>query len=161
MAVVGAVAGCGGGDQPAAAGGWRVVRGDGIRYLLPGDWRAAAHSLTPQLSNPRQLLAAGTGPLPAGGECAHLPSAALRAMGTHDVLVNVQERLGSTATFPIRPAHFKATGDTRSEAIDCAGPRPAFPARRRLLGDEHPNTLTSMNNLAATLDALGEREPCH
>jgi hypothetical protein len=102
------------------------VWGDGIRYLLPDDWRAAAHSLTPQLSNPRQLLAAGTGPLPAGGECAHLPSAALRAMGTHDVLVNVQERLGSTATFPIRPAHFKATGDTRSEAIDCAGPRPAF-----------------------------------
>jgi hypothetical protein len=125
MAAMVVAAGCGGG-QPAAAGGSRLVRGDGIRYLLPGGWRAASHSLTPHLSNPRQLLAAGTGPLPAGGACAHLPSAALRAIGPHDVLVNVQERLGSAASFPPRPAHFAAAGDTRSEAMDCAGPRPAF-----------------------------------
>jgi hypothetical protein len=30
-------------------------------------------------------------------------------------------------------------------------------AQRRVLGDEHPNTLTSMNNLAATLGASGGR----
>ncbi len=29
-------------------------------------------------------------------------------------------------------------------------------ARRRLLGDEHPDTLSSMNNLAETLGALGD-----
>ena len=29
-------------------------------------------------------------------------------------------------------------------------------ARRRLLGDEHPDTLCSMNNLALTLCALGD-----
>ena len=29
---------------------------------------------------------------------------------------------------------------------------------RRVLGDEHPNTLTSMNNLAATLQELGDLE---
>jgi len=38
----------------------------------------------------------------------------------------------------------------------CAGCTLA--ARRRLLGDEHPDTLSSMNNLAETLGALGARE---
>ena len=31
--------------------------------------------------------------------------------------------------------------------------------RRRVLGDDHPDTLTSANNLATDLAALGEHEP--
>lgn len=126
MAVSCVLAGCGGGtpaddDRPA-----REQRGDGVRYLLPGEWHAASRSLTPQLTNPRELLSAGTGSLPAGGGCAHMPSAALRAMRSQDVLVTVQERLGSPRSFPPRPAHFRASGDTRSDALDCAGPRRPF-----------------------------------
>jgi hypothetical protein len=102
------------------------MRADGARYVLPAGWRAAPRSLTPQLINPRQLLVAGTGPLPPGGPCAHLPSAALEAMRARDVLVSVQERLGSPSAFPPRPAHVRPSGDTRSEAQDCAGPRPRF-----------------------------------
>jgi hypothetical protein len=121
------LAGCGGdGANVPATGAGRAIRGDGVRYLLPAGWHAASRSLTPHLSNPRELLSAGTGRLPAGGRCAHMPSAALEAMRPQDVLVTVQERLGSTSSFAARPAHFHATGDTRSEAFDCAGARPTF-----------------------------------
>ncbi len=34
--------------------------------------------------------------------------------------------------------------------------REALDGHRRVLGEEHPHTLTSMNNLAATLSALGD-----
>jgi hypothetical protein len=120
------LAGCGGGSAPATDAA-RTVRGDGVRYLLPAGWHAASHSLTPHLTNPRELLSAGTGPLPStGGGCAQMPSAALHAMGPRDVLVTVQERLGSPAAFAPRPAHFVASGDTRSEAQACAGRRPPF-----------------------------------
>ncbi|HEV7806746.1 MAG TPA: hypothetical protein VGO80_13055 [Solirubrobacteraceae bacterium] len=120
------LAGCGGaGDAPATAAS-RTVRGDGVRYLLPADWHVASRPLTPHLSNPRELLSVGTGRLPVGGRCAHMPSAALHAMRPQDVLVTVQERLGSTSSFAARPAHFRATGDTRSEALECAGAQPTF-----------------------------------
>jgi hypothetical protein len=115
----------GGADAPATAAS-RAIRGDGVRYLLPAGWHAASRSLTPHLTNPRQLLSAGTGRLPVGGLCAHMPSAALHAMRPQDVLVIVQERLGSTSSFARRPAHFSAQGDTRSEAQECAGEHPAF-----------------------------------
>lgn len=114
------LASCGGGGPRA---GERELRVDGGRYLLPAGWHSAPRSLTPRLTNPRELLSAGTGRLAPGGECAHMPSAALRAMRAHDVFVTVQERLGSPRSFAARPAHFRATGETRSEAIDCAGPR--------------------------------------
>jgi hypothetical protein len=117
------LAGCGG--DPATGAG-RVIRGDGARYVLPAGWHAASRSLTPHLSNPVELLSAGTGRLPPGGRCAHMPSAALQAMRPQDVLVTVQERIGSTSSFPPRPAHFRATGDTRSEALGCAGAHPTF-----------------------------------
>jgi eukaryotic-like serine/threonine-protein kinase len=34
----------------------------------------------------------------------------------------------------------------------------ALAARRRVLGDDHPDTLTLMNNLALTRHALGDLE---
>jgi len=64
VALVGA--GCGSAGRPAQL--TQVIRGDGVRYSLPAGWQIARGSLTPHLSNPRQLLTVGTGPLPAGGE---------------------------------------------------------------------------------------------
>lgn len=124
---VGILVGCGGdGANVPATGAGRVIRGDGARYVLPAGWHAASRSLTPHLSNPSELLSAGTGRLPPAGRCAHMPSAALQAMRPQDVLVTVQERIGSTSSFPPRPVHFRATGETRSEALECAGAHPAF-----------------------------------
>jgi hypothetical protein len=103
----------------------QVERGDGIRYVVPAGWHVARRSLTPHLGNPKQALTVSTGPLPAGGRCAHMPSAALAEMTPQDVLVAVQERFGDSAGFPARPAHFTLAPD-RSEAEECAGPNPAF-----------------------------------
>ncbi len=119
--------GCGGDGRPAGEKRpIRELRAEGARYLLPAGWRAASRPLTPRLTNPVELLSAGTGRLPAGGECGHMPSAALRAMRSQDVLVTVQERLGSPRSFPARPARFRPSGSMRSEADQCAGPRPQF-----------------------------------
>src|SRR5205085_8833547 len=98
--------GCGGDPRTPVGRVGRDVRVDGARYVLPAGWHAASRSLTPHLTNPRELLSAGTGRLPAGGACAQMPSAALAAMRAEDVLVTVQERLGSPRAFPARPAHF-------------------------------------------------------
>jgi hypothetical protein len=96
--------------------------GDGIRYVVPAGWHVATRRLTPDLLNPRELLTAGTGPLPAGGRCAQNPSAALAAMRETDVLVTLQQRYGSAAQFPPRPRRFALPPATASEALTCAGP---------------------------------------
>jgi hypothetical protein len=104
----------------------RSARADGIRYTIPPDWRAARASLTPHLTNPREVLTVGTGALPVGGRCVQFPSAALTALGPSDALVTVQERLGSVTTFPARPRHFALPAPNTSEAADCAGPGASF-----------------------------------
>jgi hypothetical protein len=109
-----------------ATGGPPSGRGDGIRYTIPAGWHAAGTSLTPHLTNPREVLTVGTGALPVGGRCAHFPSAALAALGPTDALVTVQERLGSVASFPARPRRFSLPAANTSEAADCAGPGAAF-----------------------------------
>jgi hypothetical protein len=75
--------------------------------------------------NPRQVLTVGTGPLPAGGRCAHLPTAALAAMRESDVLVAVEERFGATGSFPLRPSRFTLPS-SRSEAEACVGLQAVF-----------------------------------
>jgi hypothetical protein len=115
-----AVAGCGT-VSAASTGSGRAARGDGIRYTIPAGWHAAATSLTPNLTNPHEVLTVGTGPLPRGGECAQFPSAALAAMGPEDALVTVQERLGTSRGFPARPKRFSLGPADTSEAQQCAG----------------------------------------
>jgi hypothetical protein len=61
-----AMAGCGA-VSDASTGPGRAARGDGIRYTIPAGWHAATTSLTPNLTNPREVLSVGTGALPAGG----------------------------------------------------------------------------------------------
>jgi hypothetical protein len=104
----------------------RTGRGDGIRYTIPPGWHAARASLTPHLTNPREVLTVGTGPLPAGGRCAQFPSAALAALGPTDALVTVQERFGSVTSFPARPRRFSLPAPNTSEAAACAGPSASF-----------------------------------
>jgi hypothetical protein len=100
--------------------------GDGIRYAIPAGWHAAARSLTPNLTNPHEVLSVGTGALPVGGRCAQFPSAALAALGPTDALVTVQERLGSVVRFPKRPRRFALPRANTSEAAQCAGPGASF-----------------------------------
>ena len=115
-----AMAGCGA-MSVAATGADRTGRGDGVRYTIPAGWHAARSSLTPHLTNPREVLSVGTGALPAGGSCAQFPSAALAAMRPTDALVTVQERLGSFRGFPARAKRFSLGSPDTSEAQACAG----------------------------------------
>ena len=52
-------------------------------------------------------------------------------------------------------AHLRALGEyQQARALD----EDTLARRRRVLGDDHPDTLTSANNVAADLRALGEPE---
>jgi hypothetical protein len=110
------------GGAPSA----RSATGDGIRYDIPAGWHAPGKSLTPNLTNPHEVLSVGTGRLPRGGRCAQFPSAALAALGPTDALVTVQERLGSVVRFPARPRRFSLPVADTSEAAQCAGPGASF-----------------------------------
>jgi hypothetical protein len=121
-----AIAGCG---ASAHHGRTVVHHGDGVTYRVPAGWHVAARSLTPHLTNPRELFTAGTGRLADGpGRCAHVPSAALAAMTPNDVLVSVQERFGSPRAFPPRPSRFALPASSANDAAECAGPRRSFAA---------------------------------
>jgi hypothetical protein len=103
----------------------RVARGRGLTVQLPGGWSRAHESLTPSLSDPREVLSVGTAPLRyrATG-CAHVAGAALEDLGPADAFVTLQERgLDPSSTwpdFPERPARFGPELGGRSEASECA-----------------------------------------
>lgn len=83
----------------------------GFSISLPAGWALSAGTLTPQLSDPRERLSAGTFLLRfRAGECSHLPVGALRSMGPRDGFVTILERgrdpRSSRAEFPPRPRHF-------------------------------------------------------
>jgi hypothetical protein len=121
-----ALAGCGAGAHGSPS---VVHRGDGVTYRVPAGWHVAARSLTPHLTNPHELFTAGTGRLVSRpGGCAHMPSAALKAMRPDDVLVTVQEQFGSPREFPPRPSRFVLPAASLNDATECAGPGPVFDA---------------------------------
>jgi hypothetical protein len=74
-----------------------------VRY--PADWHRAARSLTPHLTDPREVLSIATFPLRRGpaGPCAQAPVAALRALGPRDVLISFLERPRPAGEPPGRP----------------------------------------------------------
>jgi hypothetical protein len=135
LAVVAALAlapllgGCWGGDpdpHPKA----RAFTAHGITAALPAGWQRAAHRLTPNLSDPREVLAVGTYPLRYRRTgCAHMPSSALEDLGPRDALVTLQERgldpHSSWRGFPRRPRRFGPSLGGPSEASDCV-PRARF-----------------------------------
>lgn len=96
----------------------------GLRVELPAGWQAAPSSLTPELTDPREVLAVGTFPLRyRAGECAHVAGSALADLGPADALVTLQERgldpESSWLGFPSRPAHFGPELGGPSEASAC------------------------------------------
>jgi hypothetical protein len=125
-AAVLAVAGCGG-DATADEGGWlrHEDRDEGLGVLYPEGWNRSTTSLTPNLTEPRELLSLGTHGLRPGSErCAQMPGNALDDMTELDAFVTVQERdtipdapVGAES-FPVRPDDFRL--DARDADVGAA-----------------------------------------
>jgi hypothetical protein len=79
----------------------------GYTISVPPGWQVAQESLTPNLSDPREIFSLATFPLRHhASECAHMPSA-LDDLGDAGALVTVMERgRGSSHGFGPRPARF-------------------------------------------------------
>jgi hypothetical protein len=104
----------------------------GFEVSLPSTWQLSTETLTPRLTDPREVLSAGTFPLAFGkGSCSHVPAGALQTMGSADGFVSVQERGrapgSSWSDFPPRPEHFadEAVAE-RGDIAGCLGDRPGL-----------------------------------
>jgi hypothetical protein len=89
---------------------------------LPAGWHLAPRSLTPSLSNPVEILSAGTvrDMQPRDGDCGHMPVGAIERLGPRDALVTVYERYGEPR-FPDRPARFSLPDRVeQGDATACA-----------------------------------------
>jgi hypothetical protein len=92
----------------------------GVTVQYPPTWRRAPTALTPDLSDPVEILSLGTADLPVGGTCAQFPVSALEAMGTTDAFLTVQERQSDDASFGSRPRRLPPSGSkNNSEVVDC------------------------------------------
>ena len=105
-------------------GSSRMVTARGVTVALPAGWWQAHESLTPTLTDPREVLAVATFPLRyRPTQCAHVAGAALIDLGPGDAFVTLQERgLDARSTwpdFPPRPAHFGPALGEGSEAAAC------------------------------------------
>jgi hypothetical protein len=76
----------------------------GFSVTYPDDWVRAGQSLTPELSDPHEILSLGTYPLRPACTDAYLPGNALADLGTGDVFITLQE--ASAQGMPPRPAAF-------------------------------------------------------
>jgi hypothetical protein len=108
LLVIAVVAGCGADDERSVvARAPTPVPERDFTLDLPNGWHLFSESQTPALTNPVEILSAGTVP-PGGpdeGSCAHVPVGALERMGPQDAFVTLQERHGE-AWFPDRPEPF-------------------------------------------------------
>jgi hypothetical protein len=111
-------------DRLVTADGGLVTAEDpvqGFTVQYPASWRRASTTLTPDLSDPVEILSLGTSDLAVGGgSCAQFPVAALEAMSSTDAFLTVQERRQGDASFPLRPEQFPPSGSKNiSEVVDC------------------------------------------
>ena len=100
----------------------RLAVGRGISAELPAGWQQAEESLTPHLTDPREVLSVGTFPMRhREAPCAQVPTAALMDLGARDAFVSLQERGvgGGERDFPPRPERFGPGLGTRSAGADC------------------------------------------
>jgi hypothetical protein len=113
-----ALAGCSDDDERPRS---QLAVGRGVTVELPPDWQRARQSLTPRLTDPREVLAVGTFPLrPRRREsCAHMPVSALEDLGPRDAFVTLQERGRGGAAFPPRPERFGPELGGPSESAQC------------------------------------------
>jgi hypothetical protein len=114
---------------------WTTYRNDqiGFEVTYPEDWIRAETNLTPQLSQPHEILSLGTYPLQPGGKAcidAYLPGDALADLGARDVFVTVQESGAGPGGFPSRPEVFEPV-DARLavEDLPACDPYPRLPIR--------------------------------
>jgi hypothetical protein len=118
LLVIALVAGCGADEERSVAPKTpSPVPERDFTFQLPNGWHQFSESQTPELTNPVEILSAGT-VQPGGpdeGSCAHIPVGALERMGPQDAFVTVQERYGEPR-FPDRPERF--TLPERSEGTD-------------------------------------------
>jgi hypothetical protein len=77
----------------------------GFTLILPPEWRIASHRLVAGLTERREILSAGTGPMVVGrgGNCGRYPTAAMARLDPGDVLISIQER--RSARGDPRPSH--------------------------------------------------------
>lgn len=116
------------------AGGWTTgadpARGYEVR--LPPGWQLSSESLTPRLTEPRELLSAGTFPLRfREAPCNHMPVGALRAIGPEDGFVTILERGrdpgSSWSEFAPRPDRFAGSAEPqRGDVSDCLDAQPGL-----------------------------------
>ena len=117
-----AIAGCSG--HAASPPRLTTERARGVTVELPPGWQRASVSLTPDLTDPREVLSVATFPLRyRATRCNHIAGSALEDLGPRDAFVTLLERgldPGSTwAGFPPRPAHFGPGLGGPSEASAC------------------------------------------
>ena len=116
-----ALAGCAddsGRERPRST----LAVGRGVTVALPPGWQRAETSLTPHLTDPREVLSVATFPLPPPRreDCAHMPVSALEDLGPRDALITLQERGRGGTAFPARPERFGPDLGGPSEAGGCA-----------------------------------------
>jgi hypothetical protein len=114
---------------------WTTYRNEqaGFEVTYPEDWIRAETNLTPQLSQPHEILSLGTYPLQPGGKAcidAYLPGDALADLGASDVFVTVQESGAGPGGFPSRPEVFEpADARLAVEDLPACDPYPRLPIR--------------------------------
>jgi hypothetical protein len=96
----------------------------GLTVQLPSGWHGTRAILTPNLGDPKQVLAAATYPLRyRSHNCAQVPASALQDLGRTGGFVELEERRpvgpADPSEFPPRPRHFGPGLGTRSEAGQC------------------------------------------
>ena len=110
-------------EEPAATS--QLAEGDrGVAVELPAGWHLADERLTPNLTDPVEVLAAATVPLRYRETgCAHVAGAALEDLGPQDAFLTLQERgydhRSAWPDFPPRPDRFGPRLGERSEASYC------------------------------------------
>ena len=95
---------------------------DGIALSYPSNWTPASEILTPNLTDPHEILALGTYPLRSGGSsCAQYPMNAIEDLGPTDALIWFAERQGFSADAPPRPSDFETWMSVASvdDSADC------------------------------------------
>lgn len=96
---------------------------------VPPGWEAADRSLTPDLEDPREVVAVGTYPLRPGGPCAHVPGNALADLPDDGAFVWIATDSGPTAETPLEELVLPSPPTAETEIGACtpgAGPSPDF-----------------------------------
>lgn len=107
--------------QPPA---WTTYYDQEGRFSIrhPAAWERSIQSLTPMLTDPREIVSLATYHMRPGGElCEHLPANALEDLGAEDAFLSIQERPDPhLAVYPPRPIQFDLGEPNKQfEGVDC------------------------------------------